>query len=251
MASDFFKTILEREIGSKLNLMLAKEGVYDSYVALLQGKGFDFNIDVNLESDEPNPKLEERMADMIFQGVEDLVDRQIEEFDFFSIGKEEPFSYRIEKRVKTKKQGISGNMRLKSGRFANPLQLTNLINMILPQMVTKFMSEPGSVPDRRKPLVYRTGRLAHSGFVTNMIANSNTVKTLYFTYQTRPYSVFDPRSGSSMASEARDPKKLFARAIDAALGKLLNVDTFISNKFNIMLGNYRVGTITRGVLNER
>lgn len=245
MASDFFKSILDREIASKINLLLGQEnGDIEEYKLTLHGKGLNFTLEGSIATEKESTF--KKVEDITINGVIDLLNRQVDEYDFFSPAESEvSFNYIIENIVKTRKQGIVGNIRLKSGKFTNPLQLSNLINLTLVRLVKERMG-------RRGALVYRTGRLAHSGFVTNIIANSLNSKTIYFSYLKRPYSVFEPpNTYRNLASPARDPRRLFARAINDALKKLLHKDALESNTFGIRIGNYLVGKSISGVLDER
>ena len=242
MASSFMQSILEREIGSKLNILLEKKSTeVDKYKVLVKGKGFNFTTTNDIENATSSEATD------IMKITEDaaitMLNMQADEYDFFN-PKEEGFSYTIENQVKTKKKQTFGNMRLKGGQFTNPLQLSNLINATLVSLVKGRMAKDPIYIG--KPLINRTGRLANSGFVTNMIATSLTNKTIYFKYMQKPYAVF--QEGAAKGSPQRDPRKLFANAITDALNKLLHHETMATNAFNIRIGNHTVGRTKKGKL---
>lgn len=244
MASDFFKGILEKEIVSKVDVLISKESSdISDYKLLLNGKGMDFELTSLVEN---STEAEGRkIMNITVNGAISLLNAQMEEYDFFNPSEIKNLSYVLKSKVKTEKQGIQGNIRLRSGRFANPMQLSHLINRSLEPLVRNHMGVRGS-------LVNRTGRLASSGFVSNIIANADNKKTIYFNYLKRPYSVFEPpNTYRGLASEARDPRRLFAKAITDALNKLLHRNEIVSNIFTIRNGNYTVGTSRGGILNER
>ena len=88
----------------------------------------------------------------------------------------------------------------------NPIGLQQLLNKALPEEVMKNM---GPYPRR---LENRTGRFAGSAQVTQVVPMPNSVEIRY-DYQQNPYSVFEPGSGSPLASPGRDPRALIGGTI--------------------------------------
>jgi hypothetical protein len=88
----------------------------------------------------------------------------------------------------------------------NPIGLQQLLNKALPEEVAKNMG-----PYPRK-LEYRTGRFAQSAQITQVVPMPNSVEIRY-DYMQNPYSVFEPESGSPLASPGRDPRKIIGGTI--------------------------------------
>ena len=110
-------------------------------------------------------------------------------------------------------EAVSG-IRDKQGRLMSSLTLATLLNLTLYEYVRPLMESPR--------LNWQTGRLAHSGRVTSVLAQGANVGSIYFTYMLYPYAVFEPGSGSPLASEERSPTELFTDAINIALQDILS-----------------------------
>ena len=111
------------------------------------------------------------------------------------------------------------------GRIMSALSLVSLLNVVLYKFVEPLMDSPA--------LVWRTGRLAHSGRITKITPGAGgrlNRGSIMFTYMLAPYEVFEPGSGSELASPARSPTALFTEAIDNALASILSPT---STQFNI------------------
>lgn len=111
------------------------------------------------------------------------------------------------------------------GKMMSALSLASLLNMVLYKFVEPLMDTPA--------LVWRTGRLAHSGRITKITPGAGgrlSPGSIMFTYMLAPYEVFEPGSGSELASPARSPTALFTEAIKNALASILSPT---STQFNI------------------
>lgn len=94
------------------------------------------------------------------------------------------------------------------GRGANsPIALMSLLQKALPIELRKEMT--GAYP---KGLEWRTGRLGTSARIQNILPIGN-MTTIQYTYQRNPYEVFEPGSGSPLASATRDPQALIGGTI--------------------------------------
>jgi|TARA_B110001454_G_scaffold213409_1_gene231596 hypothetical protein len=91
--------------------------------------------------------------------------------------------------------------RQKQRQISSPIGLTALLNQSLAGQVIKNM---GPYP---RVLENRSGRFAGSAEVTNIAVFPKSVEIQY-TYQKDPYAVFEPGSGSSLASPGRDPRQI-------------------------------------------
>ena len=61
-------------------------------------------------------------------------------------------------------------------------------------------------------LHYRTGRFSDSAEIINVVPYPNSLEVQY-TYQKDPYQVFEPGSGSPLATRGRDPRQLIGSTI--------------------------------------
>lgn len=87
----------------------------------------------------------------------------------------------------------------------NAIALKELINQQLPSRILPKMQSPA--------LVNRTGRFRHSAEVTNVVIGPRGGTQINYTYQRNPYEVFEPGSGSPLANQYRDPRKIIGGTI--------------------------------------
>lgn len=87
----------------------------------------------------------------------------------------------------------------------NPIALKELINQQLPSRILPKMQAPA--------LVNRTGRFRHSAEVTNVVIGPRGGTQIDYTYQRNPYEVFEPGSGSPLANQYRDPRRIIGGTI--------------------------------------
>jgi hypothetical protein len=87
----------------------------------------------------------------------------------------------------------------------NVLALKELINKILPDAILAKMQSPA--------LVNRTGRFRRSAEVTNAMIGPRGGVQIDYTYQRNPYEVFEPGSGSPLANQYRDPRKIIGGTV--------------------------------------
>ena len=87
----------------------------------------------------------------------------------------------------------------------NVLALKELINKVLPDAILAKMQSPA--------LVNRTGRFRRSAEVTNAIVGPRGGVQIDYTYARDPYEVFEPGSGSPLANQYRDPRKIIGGTV--------------------------------------
>lgn len=147
--------------------------------------------------------------------AEAYVDALVDEMALMDLDALIKYDKRTKKKLKAPGESIKG-LRRSTGQFIKPATLQSLLNITLYKYVQGMMGSPR--------LNNRTGRLAHSGVVTEISSKSkkNDRISLYFRYMTAPYSVFEPGSGNPRASEARSPQELFRDALNNALTDILN-----------------------------
>ena len=87
----------------------------------------------------------------------------------------------------------------------HPLALREMINAVLPDEILKQMGSPA--------LVNRTGRFRQSARVTNVLTGPRGGVQIDYTYQRNPYEVFEPGSGSPLANQYRDPRKIIGQTV--------------------------------------
>ena len=106
-------------------------------------------------------------------------------------------SARVAKRGRPTKQqqAIRGNV----------LALKELINKMLPDVILQKMQSPA--------LVNRTGRFRRSAEVTNAMIGPRGGVQIDYTYARDPYEVFEPGSGSPLANQYRDPRRIIGGSV--------------------------------------
>tara|TARA_Y100001938_G_scaffold150547_1_gene241990 strand:+ start:3318 stop:4871 length:1554 start_codon:yes stop_codon:yes gene_type:complete len=87
----------------------------------------------------------------------------------------------------------------------NPIGLKELIQKSLPEHIARKMTGPPT-------LQYQTGRFARSAEITDIAPLPNSVEIRY-DYMQDPYRVFEPGSGSPLATRGRDPRQLIGSSI--------------------------------------
>ena len=85
------------------------------------------------------------------------------------------------------------------------LQMIAMINKELPDTVRKNMQPPA--------LENRSGRFAESVRVTEVAQTPRGFPSVGYTYQRRPYEVFEMGSPGPWSSPERDPRKLIDKSI--------------------------------------
>ena len=107
------------------------------------------------------------------------------------------------KKLKSPKTRIK---KTKKQSSLSPLHLIGLINKELPSTVRKNMQAPG--------LENRTGRLANSVEITDIVQTAKGFPSIGYTYQRDPYQVFEDGAGAApWANGQRDPRRLIDRSI--------------------------------------
>ena len=102
---------------------------------------------------------------------------------------------RVKVQTKTNQQQEMGDV----------LALKELINKMLPEALLAKMQAPA--------LVNRTGRFRESAEVTNAVVGPRGGTQLEYTYQREPYEVFEPGSGSPLANQYRDPRRIIGSTV--------------------------------------
>jgi len=87
----------------------------------------------------------------------------------------------------------------------NVLALKELINKMLPDVILQKMQSPA--------LVNRTGRFRRSAEVTNAMIGPRGGVQIDYTYARDPYEVFEPGSGSPLANQYRDPRRIIGGSV--------------------------------------
>jgi hypothetical protein len=218
MASGVFADILQRALRAKGK----NEKLVDAVLEITsRQKGLDLANTIVLRSTD-----EGGLTDSDILAAESAADDYVDNLlnDLMKGDLQELIDTRKSSKTKSKiKVSPIGAIRLKSGAFIGGADLARLLNSVLYRYAQDLMGSGGR-------LVNRTGRLAHSGVVSNISQKNFGGKvSLYFQYMIAPYSVFEPGSGNSRGSAARSPASLFKQALNNALGDLLtkaSVDKF-------------------------
>ena len=95
--------------------------------------------------------------------------------------------------------------RADTGATRNPLALKGLLQKSLPDEVAAKMTG-GST------LHWRTGRFSDSPEIVNVVPYPRSLEVQY-TYMKDPYQVFEPGSGSPLATRGRDPQRIIGSTI--------------------------------------
>jgi len=104
----------------------------------------------------------------------------------------------------SRSQGAVGT-RANTGATRNPLALKALLQKSLPDEIAAKMTG-GST------LRYRTGRFSDSAEIINVVPYPRSMEVQY-TYMKDPYQVFEPESGSALATRGRDPQRIIGSTI--------------------------------------
>lgn len=215
--SDAFLAILSKKLGKDI-----KEGSQLAEVAYsLEGKAlalkgmmtlraseFLSETDISAAEESANIALDNTLEDLANIKIENLVDKVIKS--------------RSKGKFKLKSPGL---LRDSTGKVISALNLSLLLNAVLYKYVQALMGSAGRLNNR-------TGRLAHSGEITNIAQVGNSKVSFMFRYQVAPYSVFEP--GGRQGSINRSPKALFTDAIKAALKELLSTKGSVLEKDRII-----------------
>ena len=76
---------------------------------------------------------------------------------------------------------------------------------MLPDVILQKMQSPA--------LVNRTGRFRRSAEVTNAMIGPRGGVQIDYTYARDPYEVFEPGSGSPLANQYRDPRRIIGGSV--------------------------------------
>ena len=111
------------------------------------------------------------------------------------------------KRKQRRASGGTGGSRAQKHHSSTdqPLALRELINAALPDEILQRMGSPA--------LNNRTGRFRQSARVLNVITGPKGGIQIDYTYQRNPYGVFEPGSGSPLANQYRDPRRIIGQSI--------------------------------------
>ncbi len=124
-------------------------------------------------------------------------------------GKTKSYKPKKEVGIKNRKKGspVKSKTSARSVGLKNvsPIALKSLLQRALPAEIAKKMTGPPT-------LHYRTGRFAQSAEIQNIAPMGKSVEISY-DYMQAPYSVFEPGSGSPLASIKRDPRQLIGGTI--------------------------------------
>jgi hypothetical protein len=104
------------------------------------------------------------------------------------------------RRARTKGKGQAGQK-----MQVSPLALKSMLQKSLPEAIARKMTG-------RPTLMYQTGRFAQSAEITDVAPMQRQVEIRY-DYMQDPYRVFEPGSGSPLATTGRDPRKIIGGTI--------------------------------------
>ncbi len=102
----------------------------------------------------------------------------------------------------------AGGKSPRSSRLSSPINLLAILNNKINRTVIKNMGAPA--------LENQTGTFANSVRITDISATPQGFPSIGYTYQRRPYEVFESSSGSRFSSIQRDPRRL----IDASIREI-------------------------------
>lgn len=105
---------------------------------------------------------------------------------------------------------------------SNPLALKSLLQKALPAEIAKKMTGPPT-------LQYQTGRFAKSAEITDIVPMQKQIEIRY-DYMQDPYRVFEPGSGSPLATTRRDPRDLIGGTIRELAQQLMGDKFLIRTK---------------------
>lgn len=172
-------------------------------------KGLDLKATMALRADDD---LSEDDMASFERGVDQYVDDLMEGLFRRNINSIIDTNERKGRKTKLKVSTVYG-LRDRSGRGMSALTLTRLLNLTLYKYAQELMGRDGR-------LTNRTGRLAHSGVVTEISQKTPGTVSIFFRYMLYPYEVFEP--GGKMGKANRSPSQLFTDATRNALEDILS-----------------------------
>lgn len=205
MASKIFEDIISSAIRVDGKAVSQKAIIEEA----TRRKGLDLQTTLALRADED---LEDADMEAFEKGANQYVDDLMDGMFRKNLDAIMNSSERRGKKTKVKVSTVYG-LRDRSGKGISALNLTKLLNLVLYKYAQQLMGKDGR-------LVNRTGRLAHSGFISQVSQKAPGTVSIFFRYMIYPYEVFEP--GGRMGSVARSPEKLFTEAINNALADLLS-----------------------------
>jgi hypothetical protein len=138
------------------------------------------------------------------------------------VTKKKPVSKRktiqAKKATVTKRKKSTRAFKTDTGATRNPLALKNLLQKALPDEIAAKMTGG-------RTLMYRTGRFSDSAEIINVAPFPRSIEIQY-SYMKNPYQVFEPESGSTLASRGRDPRAIIGSTI-RELAQTLMGDRFL------------------------
>lgn len=189
----------------------------------LKGKALDFQTTINLRADEylsdtDISNAEASAEEAAIALVDNLANLTVEKLITQSL------SQKSKGKLKLNSPGL---LRDKKGKIISAFNLSLLLNASLYRYVQELMGSGGRLNNI-------TGRLAHSGSITNISNRQGSDRvSVMFRYQMAPYSTFEP--GGKQGSKARSPKALFTQAIRNALKDLLSPKSSILEKNKLII----------------
>lgn len=107
----------------------------------------------------------------------------------------------------------AGGKSAKSSRLSSPINLLAILNSKINRTVQKNMGDPA--------LNNITGTFANSVKITDVSATPQGFPSIGYTYQRRPYEVFESSSGTRFSSIQRDPRRLIDTSIREIAAQLV------------------------------
>ena len=219
MPSPTYKQLVERQLGSRFKgqSQLARIEIFSEFKGVaLNRMTFEVAAKYGMEEDS---EVIEALDNAASRFVDNILDN-ITDSDLFKERK--PYKKSTKDQIQISTPGL---FRDKSGKFISAFNLQRLLNLTLYSYVAELMTEGSG------RLVYRTGRLAHSGLITGIREGKNRNVSFYFRYMLAPYEVFENNPRMNPTGE-RSPIKLFSTAIYNALqDMLINYNTLNAKAF--------------------
>lgn len=215
------KGIFDRAIRKEITKFLENRYYFASELMRLQGVDMDTAANLTAGSKNSKQRIEDASLKLIAAGLLDSISeehlrnnkssqlkrnskpkRGVSKSTSKAAGRGSSSVKKTKSSVPAKKTRRKRKTRVMGG---SPIALKELINQQLPSRILPKMQAPA--------LVNRTGRFRHSAEVTNVVVGPRGGTQIDYTYQRNPYEVFEPGSGSPLANQYRDPRRIIGGTV--------------------------------------